>query len=70
MANRRSLTIHFEDVDDDQYTDLAAAVWIVVGGLQRARRFKAEMVVDDPDRRRDVDKRIAERADDLKYAER
>lgn len=70
MADRRSLTLHLDRIDDDQYNDIAAAVWAAVQGIKRAARFEAEMVVDDPDRKRDVEKRIYEQAEDFKYAKR
>lgn len=70
MADRRSLTLHLDRIDDDQYQDIAAAVWAVVQGIKRAARFEAEMVIDDNDRKRDVEKRMFEQSDDFKYSKR
>lgn len=70
MADRRSLTLHLDRIDEDQYQDVAAAVWAVVQGIKRAARFEAEMIVDDEDRKRDLEKRMFEQADAFKYSKR
>ena len=67
MPKRRSITINLDHIDDDQYQDVALSLWMALRAVANPRRFEYEVIADDPNLDRSLNRRWAAYGDDLRW---